>query len=155
MGFLPKVRQKWIFLEKRVLTFFKYNNYLLSCKKSEKTTDPFMKKMLNWQMNRQTVRPLWFYRTLHRTGVQKLAFHSFCITIFTLKQPVFHITKNPKLITKHSRFLSTKCSNFIKKHVTNLPYYKTHKLLQNEAQQLLNEDLIKDWQNHFIKLKLA
>ena len=47
--FLPKFGQKSISLEKRTLSVFKYSNYLPSCKKSEKTNDPFLRKTLNWR----------------------------------------------------------------------------------------------------------
>ena len=47
--FFPEFWQKWIFLGKRVLSVFKYSNYLPSCKKSEKTIEPFLRKMPNWQ----------------------------------------------------------------------------------------------------------
>ena len=51
-SFLPKFGQKWISLEKRALT--RYSNYLPSCQKSEKTNEPFLRKMLNWRTNRET-----------------------------------------------------------------------------------------------------
>ena len=41
------------FLWKRAQSVFKYSNYLTICKKSEKTNDPFLKKMPNLQ-TRQT-----------------------------------------------------------------------------------------------------
>ena len=50
--FLPKFRQKWISLEKRALT--RYSNYLPSCQKSEKTNEPFLRKMLDWRTDRET-----------------------------------------------------------------------------------------------------
>ena len=44
-----KFGQKWIFLNKKSLSFlFKYSNYILSCKKLEKTNEPFLRKTLNW-----------------------------------------------------------------------------------------------------------
>ena len=46
--FLPKFWRKWIFLQKRALPVFKYSNYLSSCKKTEKTKDPFLRKIPNW-----------------------------------------------------------------------------------------------------------
>ena len=71
--------QKLIFLEKG-LSVFKYSNFLSLCKKSEKTNDPFLRKMPNWQTNwhrqtgrqtaRQTGRKRWLYRTLRKMGVQ-------------------------------------------------------------------------------------
>ena len=42
--FFPKFGQKWIFLKKRQ-PFFKYSNYQLSCKKSEKTNKTFLRKI--------------------------------------------------------------------------------------------------------------
>ena len=68
-AFLPKFWQKWIFLEKRAVSVFKYFNYLPLCQKSEKTNDPFPRKMLNCWTDRQTTV---IYRTLRRTGVQLL-----------------------------------------------------------------------------------
>ena len=53
-SFLLRFGQKWIFAEKRALTLFKYSNYSPSCQKSEKTIESFVRKMLNWQMDRQT-----------------------------------------------------------------------------------------------------
>ena len=52
--FFPKIWAKWIFLEKRVLSLFKYSNYLLSCKKLEKTNSRFLRKILNRRTDRQT-----------------------------------------------------------------------------------------------------
>ena len=51
---MPKFGQKWIFLEKRTLSVFEYSNHLLLRKKSEKTNDPFLRKMPNWQTDRKT-----------------------------------------------------------------------------------------------------
>ena len=62
----PKFGQNWIFLEKRALSVFKYSNYLPPCKKLEKTNEPFLRKILNWQCDRQQ----WFCRTISRLGVQ-------------------------------------------------------------------------------------
>ena len=42
------------------LSVFKYSNYLPSCKKSETTNDPFLRKIQNWQTNRQTDRQQQF-----------------------------------------------------------------------------------------------
>ena len=70
-----KLGEKYVFLEKKALTVFKYSNYLSRCKKSEETNNPFLIKMSNcWWTDKQTDRELWFYRTLHRTGVQKIKF---------------------------------------------------------------------------------
>ena len=73
--FLPKFRWKWIFLEKRNLPGFKYSNHLQSCKKSEKINDSLLRKMLNWQkdkqMDREKIRQQWFCEILHRLGVKK------------------------------------------------------------------------------------
>ena len=52
----PKFRQKWIFLEKRALPVLRYSNYLPPCKKLEKSNEPFLRKVLNWQWDRQ----MWF-----------------------------------------------------------------------------------------------
>ena len=72
---LHKFRGKWVFLEKSALTVFKYSNYLPWCKNSEKSNNPFLIKVRNcWLTEKQTDRELWFYRTLHRTGVQKIKF---------------------------------------------------------------------------------
>ena len=40
--------------EKRSLLVFKYSSYLPLGKKSEKTKDPFLRKMPNWRTDRQT-----------------------------------------------------------------------------------------------------
>ena len=53
---LGKFRQKWMFLEKRALSVFKYSNYLPSCKKAKKN---YWKKNVElmgrgWQTDRQT-----------------------------------------------------------------------------------------------------
>ena len=60
--FLPKFGKKWIFLEKKPLTVFKYFNYLPWCK-SEKTNNPFLIKMSNcWSKDKQTDKEPWFYK---------------------------------------------------------------------------------------------
>ena len=41
---------------KKALSVFKYSNYLTLCKKSEKTNDPFLRKMPDRQTDRQTDR---------------------------------------------------------------------------------------------------
>ena len=41
---------------KKTLSAFKYSNYLSLCQKSEKINVPFLRKMLNWQMDGQTDR---------------------------------------------------------------------------------------------------
>ena len=41
---------------KKAKSLFKYSNYLPSWQKSEKTNELFLRKMLNWQMDRQTDR---------------------------------------------------------------------------------------------------
>ena len=58
--FLPKFGQKWIFLEIRVLSVFRYSNYLSLCQKFEKTVEQFLRKTPNWR----TDRWWWFYKTL-------------------------------------------------------------------------------------------
>ena len=52
--FLPKLRQKWIFREKRALSVFKCSSYVSSCQKSEKTIEKFLRKTPNWWTDRQT-----------------------------------------------------------------------------------------------------
>ena len=42
--------------KKKALSVFKYSNYLLPCQKSEKTNEPFLRKMPTWQMERQMDR---------------------------------------------------------------------------------------------------
>ena len=42
--------------KKKAQSVFKYYNYLPSCKKSERTNEPFLRKMLNCQTDRQTDR---------------------------------------------------------------------------------------------------
>ena len=51
--FLPKFGQKWLFLEKRALSVFKYSDYVPSCKESEKSNNPILRKMPNWWTDRQ------------------------------------------------------------------------------------------------------
>ena len=53
MVVFSKFEQKWFFLEKKALTVFTYSNYLPSCKKSEKTNEPSLRKMPNWRTDRQ------------------------------------------------------------------------------------------------------
>ena len=43
--FLHKFGQKWIFLEKRALSLFRYSNYLTWCQKSQKTIEQFLREM--------------------------------------------------------------------------------------------------------------
>ena len=69
-SFLPKFWEKWIFLEKWTVSDVKYSNYLPPCQKSEKTNNPFLRKMSNSRMDRQTDGQWWFYRTLRKMGVQ-------------------------------------------------------------------------------------
>ena len=38
----------------KFLSVVRYSNYLLLCQKSEKTNEPFLRKMPNWQMDRRT-----------------------------------------------------------------------------------------------------
>ena len=55
---------------------FNYSSYLPPCKKSEKVSEPFLRKILNeqmdGQMDRQTDRQRWFYTTIHLMRVQKI-----------------------------------------------------------------------------------
>ena len=87
--FFPKIWAKWIFMEKRLLSVFKYSNYLRSCKKWEENNHQFLRKMTNRRTDRQTGnqtdrqtgrqverqtpkrtgRQQWFYRTMRKTGV--------------------------------------------------------------------------------------
>ena len=77
--FLPKFGGKWIFLEKRALRVFKYSNYLSWCKKSDKANNPFLIKMPRcWWKDKKTDGEPWFYRTLHKTGVEKIKFGTEC-----------------------------------------------------------------------------
>ena len=52
--FFSKFGQKWIFLENRALSVFKYSNHLRLRKNTEKTNDPFLRKISNWLTDRQT-----------------------------------------------------------------------------------------------------
>ena len=54
--FLLRFGQKLIFVEKRALLVFKYSNYFPLCHESEKTNEPFLRKMLKWWMDRKTDR---------------------------------------------------------------------------------------------------
>ena len=51
---------------KKALSVFKYSHYLLSCKKLEKTNDPFIPEknaeLTDGQTDRQTDRKQWLYR---------------------------------------------------------------------------------------------
>ena len=51
--FLPKFGWKWIFLERKALSVFKYSDCLPLCQKSEKTNEPFLRKTPNWWTDRQ------------------------------------------------------------------------------------------------------
>ena len=51
-----QIGQKWIFLEKRAMSVFRYSNYLSLCQKSEKTIEQFLRKTPNWWTDRQTDR---------------------------------------------------------------------------------------------------
>ena len=59
--FLPKFGQKWISLEKRAMSFFKYSNYLPLCQKSEKSNEPFLRNLLDRHTKNQfiTLISLW------------------------------------------------------------------------------------------------
>ena len=87
--FLPKFGEKWIFLEKVLCQFLSIPIIYHGAKNQKKINNPFLSLMLNcwWtdrqtdrqtgrQTDRQTDRPTdrkqWFYRTLVRTGVQKI-----------------------------------------------------------------------------------
>ena len=54
--FLPKLKQKWIFLEKRAQSVFKYSNYLPSCQKSEKKLMSHSWEKCHAKTDRQTHR---------------------------------------------------------------------------------------------------
>ena len=69
--FCANFGQKWIFLDKSLLWVFRYSNCLPSCQQSERTIESFLRKTLNWYMDRLTDGQLWFYSTLHRTGSKK------------------------------------------------------------------------------------
>ena len=78
-NFCPNFGKNVFFWKKKALTVFKYSNYLSWCKKTEKTNNKFLIKMPNcWWTDKQTDRELWIYRTLHRTGVQKIKFRTEC-----------------------------------------------------------------------------
>ena len=49
--FSPSLGKNEFFWKKK--DSVKYSNYLPSGQKSEKTNEPFLRKMLNWQMDRQ------------------------------------------------------------------------------------------------------
>ena len=53
LAFFAQIWAKMNFPRKNPLSVFKYSNYLPSCKKSEKTNVPFLRKMLKWWMGRQ------------------------------------------------------------------------------------------------------
>ena len=68
---LDKNKSSW----KRVESVFKYSNYLPSCQNLKETNMPFLRKMPNWQMDRQTDRQQWFCRTLCWMGVVQKLWH--------------------------------------------------------------------------------
>ena len=54
LGPFAQIWAKMTFPRKRALSVFKYSSYLLSCQKSEKTKESFLRKMPNWRMGRET-----------------------------------------------------------------------------------------------------
>ena len=48
---------------KKVLSVFVYSNYLPSWKKSDKTNEPILIKILNWQTDGQTDKQGWFNKS--------------------------------------------------------------------------------------------
>ena len=52
---LPKLGQKWIFMEKRALSVFQYSNYLPLFPKSEKPNEPFVRKLLERHTKNQLI----------------------------------------------------------------------------------------------------
>ena len=69
--FLPQFGPKWTLLEKWARLDFKYFTYVPLCIKENKTNDPLLRKMPNWLTDRKRNRQWWFYRSLHKTQVQK------------------------------------------------------------------------------------
>ena len=69
---LPKSGQKWIFLEKKVLSVFKYSNYLAMVQKIRRPIPEKNTKTTDGRTDGQTDRQQWFYRILPRTGVQNI-----------------------------------------------------------------------------------
>ena len=53
-NFCPNLESNEFSWKKRALAVFKYSNYLLWCKKFEKTNNPFLIKMPKLLMDRQT-----------------------------------------------------------------------------------------------------
>ena len=53
--FFPNLGKNEFSRKKRLLVF-KYSNYLPSCKNPEKTNEPFLRKIPNWEMDGQTDR---------------------------------------------------------------------------------------------------
>ena len=53
--FLPKLGQKWIFLEERALSVFQYWNFLPLCQKSEKSNEPLLRKLLDGHTKNQFI----------------------------------------------------------------------------------------------------
>ena len=68
--FSPKFVLKPILLEKLALSVFKSSNYLSSCKKSEKTCDPFLRK-IPIHMDKETGKQRLFFRSIRRTRIEK------------------------------------------------------------------------------------
>ena len=52
--FLSNFGQKWVLLDKRALSVFRYFNYLPSLQKLEKVIEQFLIKTPNWRANRWT-----------------------------------------------------------------------------------------------------
>ena len=73
---LPKPGQKWIFLEKKVLSVFKYSNYLAMVQKIRWPIPEKNTKTTDGRTDGQTDRQQWFYRILPRTGVQNIRIES-------------------------------------------------------------------------------
>ena len=66
-------------MEKRALTVLNFPSIYNGAKNLKKTNNPFLIKMPNcWWTDKQTDKEPWFYRTLHRTGVQKIKFGTEC-----------------------------------------------------------------------------
>ena len=90
LAFFAHIWAKMNFSGKKLVSVFKYSNYLPSCQKSEKTNMPFLRKMLNWRMDGQT-------------DGRKTDNHDF-VGPSVGRGPVIKVTLNfPEFISKHQK----------------------------------------------------
>ena len=113
-SFLPKFRQKRIFLGKRVLSVFKYSNYLPSHKKSKKGNDPSTRKITNsqtdgWRVTQTDHVILWEHLQGRGFNVPFLAVLEFYLEYCWIHQwwevvKVFLLGESERGLNIHSKF---------------------------------------------------